>query len=109
MDYVGSMRFLVIGVKMATEIIFPESGSPEEWRAVMKNNPTLKRQGRLAHFILHTNETWLPNVLVQAGFFQSGNQVKLNQPKLWRDLIHGENVRLSWANILICHHLLDKP
>lgn len=93
---------------MATEIIFPEANSVDSWRAVMKNNPILQRQGKLAHFILHTNETWLPNVLVQAGFFPSGNMVKKNQPILWRDLIHGENVRLSWANILICRHNLDK-
>lgn len=94
---------------MATEMIDPHFLSVDDWRQVWKNNPGLKRQGRLIHFILHTNETWLPNVLVQANFFSSGNMVKKNQPGLWRDLIHGENVRLSWANILICRHLLDKP
>lgn len=68
------------------------------WRNIVKNN---KRGIKSVPFFIVTNETWLPNVLVQTGFFPSGNMVKKNRKDLWRDLIHQEIVKLSWAQIRI--------
>lgn len=71
----------------------------EMWRDIVRNN---KRSIPFVWFQLETDETWLPNVLVQAGFFSSGGQVKKNRKDLWRDIdLNGETVALSWAKIRI--------
>lgn len=89
---------------MATTQIFPGFCDVDTWRNVMKNNSILKHEGKVVHFVLHTNGTWLPTILVEAGFFPSGNRVKKNQPALWRDAVHGEQIRLSWAHIKVFIH-----
>lgn len=84
---------------MATAIFHPTFLDVDGWRDVQKRNQSIKKIG----FGLITDETWLPLVLVQAGFFPSNGQVKKNQPKLWRDVVPGEVVELSWASIKIVH------
>jgi hypothetical protein len=82
---------------MATKILSPWFCDTDTWRDVVKHNPPIDH----VVFEIQTDETWLPAVLVEAGFFPSGNMVKKNQPKLWRDLVPGEIVSLSWAEIRI--------
>jgi hypothetical protein len=84
---------------VATAIFQPEFCDVNTWRDVQKRNAGVRKIG----FGLITDETWLPAVLVQAGFFASNGQVKKNQPKLWRDVVPNEVVELSWASIRIVH------
>lgn len=69
-------------------------------RNIVRNNSLVIR----VDFVLHTSETWLPLVLSQAGFFPSNGEVKRSRPDLWRDVIHGETIKLKWANIRIVKH-----
>ena len=71
----------------------------DQFRTIVKNNRSWLRW-RL-NFLVVTDETWLPTVLVQMGFFPSGNMVKKNQPELWRDIKDDEVVKLSWAQIRV--------
>jgi hypothetical protein len=67
-------------------------------RDVVRNNARIEA----ALFDVETDETWLPAVLVQAGFFPSNSEVKKNQPSLWRDVLRPlDVVRLSWAEIAV--------
>ncbi len=83
---------------VATTILKPHFMDPDGWRQVVKNN------ARIEHvvFTIHTSETWLPTILRDAGFFPSNSEVKKNRKDLWRDVEHGETVKLSWARVLIC-------
>lgn len=83
---------------MASIII--QGFDPATGRDIVKNNSSIK----CLHFIVHTNIHWLPEVLAELGFFPSGNQVKKNRPDLWRDVVHGEIVKLKWVEVLVCLH-----
>jgi hypothetical protein len=72
-------------------------------RDIVKNNERIVG----VDFILHTDETWLPLVLSQIGFFTSNGEVKRNKPEFWRDVVHGETINLSWARVMICVHGKD--
>lgn len=80
-----------------TAIIDPSFGSVDLWRDVIKNNRAL----RCAVFTIESDETWLPRILVDAGFFPSGGEVKRNRPDLWRDSRPFDGCELSWADIEI--------
>lgn len=82
---------------MSIKIISPWFCDVDTWRDVVKNNRPIDHIA----FEIQTDETWLPRVMVDAGFFPSGSELKRNQPKLWRDLVPGEIVSLSWAEIRI--------
>jgi hypothetical protein len=68
-------------------------------RDIVKNNSTCN----FVTFLIRTDETWLPLILSQMGFFDSNGEVKRNRSDLWRDLVPGEIVELSWADIKIVH------
>lgn len=87
---------------MPTTQVSPSFGV-DTARDIVKNNERIVG----VDFILHTNETWLPLVLSQTGFFASNGEVKRNKPVFWRDVVHGETIELSWARILICVHGKD--
>lgn len=75
-------------------------GTIHVWHTTVKNNDSIVG----IDFVLHTSEAWLPLVLSQAGFFPSNGEVKRNRPDLWREVQHGETVKLKWARISIVKH-----
>lgn len=84
---------------MPTTMIWPDFLEVEDWRQIVKNN----RRISFITFVLWTNETWLPLILSQAGFFPSNGEVKKNRPDFWRDVNpDGEEIAIGkWANIRI--------
>ena len=86
---------------MASTVIQPDFCDPDTWRDWVKRNSAIKG----VNIIIHTNETWMPLVLSQTGFFVSNGQVKKNRPDLWRDVEHGEEIVINnWAFIRVLHH-----
>ena len=83
---------------MATHMIWPDFLEVEDWRQIVKNNDPIRR----IEFVLLSDETWMPLVLSQAGFFPSNSEVKKNRPELWRDVVAGETIRIGgWANVRV--------
>jgi hypothetical protein len=78
-----------------TTRVFPTFLSVDDWRAVVKNNADI---GRI-HFDLRSARTWIPHILVDAGFFKSGSQIRKNRPDLMRDREEYDVVDLDWAEI----------
>lgn len=68
-----------------------------DWRQIVRENDI-----RGVNFLLMTDETWLPNCLVDTGFFPSGSQLKKNRPDLFRDLVPGECFNFGgWCSITV--------
>lgn len=83
---------------MATVISRPDFLSINDWRRVVKNNSEIHG----IDFLLVTDQTWLPRIMAEAGFFESGSQCKKNRPDLWRDLVDGEWFSFGgWCRIRI--------
>ena len=78
-----------------TAVVDPTFLSVDDWRRVVKNN----REIASVHFDVRSDASWLPHVLVEAGFFTSGSQIKKNRPDLWRDREDYDVVDLPWAEI----------
>lgn len=89
--------FVCYTISMATVIAQPSFLEIEDWRDVVKNNGEV----RSIEFVLVTDETWLPLILVQAGFFTSNSEVKKNRSDLWRDAVHQEWIKMKWCKIHI--------
>ena len=78
-----------------TGIISPRFCDVDTWRDVVRNNEGIHH----VEMIVRSGESWLPKVLVDAGFFSSGSQVKKNRPDLWRDREPFDHVSLQWAQV----------
>jgi hypothetical protein len=84
---------------MATTVISPPWDLSIS-RNIVRNNAPIRR----VKCIVHTNEKWLPKVLVGASFFPSNSEVKRQKPEFWRELKCSETIELSWAEIfIVCH------
>jgi hypothetical protein len=73
----------------------PDFCTPDTWRAWVKNNQDIE----CVLIAIETEDTWLPKVLSEHGFFVSNSQVKKNRPDLWRDLVPDETITLGWCEI----------
>lgn len=82
----------------ATRILEPSFGTVDLWRDVSRNNQAVGRIG----FLIASTQTWLPQILNDAGFFPSNSEVKRNRADLWRDAVDGEMIKVGFALIRIC-------
>lgn len=92
----SSLVRVALGLDITTIRVQPENLSVETWRAVVKNN-----RGFHINFELESDETWLPKILSEAGFFPSNSEVRKNRKDLWRDREYIDVVKLKWATIKV--------
>ena len=69
----------------------------DDARRIVKNNAQIE----CVWFDVESDETWLPLILSQLGFFPSNSDVKRNRPDLWRDRFEHDFVKLQWAEVWI--------
>jgi hypothetical protein len=66
------------------------------FRAIMKNNGVSKMS-----LEVETEETFLARTLVDLGLFPSTSQVKKNKPRLFRNMVDGETVKVGRFNLTL--------
>jgi hypothetical protein len=84
---------------MSTVIASPDFCTVPIWRKIVLNNEAIHG----VDFLLVTNETWLPKIMADCGFFTSGSQCKKNRPDLWRNVVDNEWFKFGgWCRIRVC-------
>lgn len=80
---------------MPSRIVSPHFLTVDDWRGIVRNNERIHH----VEFVISSEETFLPRILVDTGFFPSTSQVRKNRADLWRDRKPLDDINLQWCKI----------